>query len=416
MSGRREGERVRETAIRVDTARLDQVLNLSGEIGLTKNRLNALRSDILNGKQDGETLQALDAAVSQLDLLVSDLQNAVMKTRMQPVGRLFQKYPRIVRDLARGLGKEIEVELAGVDTEIDKTMIEDLSDPIIHLLRNAVDHGVETPAERMAAGKPEKSRVRLEARQEGDHIVLIVSDDGRGMNPEKLRAKAVEKGLITDEEANTMDERQSLNLVMLPGFSTAAQVSDVSGRGVGMDVVKTNIQKLNGMIDIRSSAGKGTTFIISLPLTLAILPVLLVRLGEQPFAVPLSMVREILPVEPDQIQEIGGRATMVVRGEVLSVLPLSSLLGWEQVNTPEYGVLMQTAETSFILAIDSFAGREDAVIKSLDDFRPKGVAGVTTLSNGQIVLILDMKELLASLGDARGVPRHVLLPRMAEAA
>ncbi|MBK8336526.1 MAG: chemotaxis protein CheA [Sterolibacteriaceae bacterium] len=416
VSGRREGEKVRENAIRVDTARLDQVLNLSGEIGLTKNRLNALRSDILNGKQDAETLHALDAAVSQLDLLVSDLQNAVMKTRMQPVGRLFQKYPRIVRDLARGLGKEIEMELAGEDTEIDKTMIEDLSDPIIHLLRNAVDHGVETPAERMAAGKPEKSRVRLEARQEGDHIVLIVSDDGRGMNPEKLRAKAVEKGLITDEEANTMDERQSLNLVMLPGFSTAAQVSDVSGRGVGMDVVKTNIQKLNGMIDIRSSAGKGTTFIISLPLTLAILPVLLVRLGEQPFAVPLSMVREILPVEPDQIQEIGGRATMVVRGEVLSVLPLSSLLGWEQVNTPEYGVLMQTAETSFILAIDSFAGREDAVIKSLDDFRPKGVAGVTTLSNGQIVLILDMKELLASLGDARGVPRHVLLPRMAEAA
>jgi two-component system chemotaxis sensor kinase CheA len=416
VNGRREGEKVRETAIRVDTARLDQVLNLSGEIGLTKNRLNALRSDILNGKQDGETLQALDAAVSQLDLLVSDLQNAVMKTRMQPVGRLFQKYPRIVRDLARGLGKEIEVELAGEDTEIDKTMIEDLSDPIIHLLRNAVDHGVETPSERLASGKPTKAQVRLEARQEGDHIVLLVSDDGRGMNPEKLRAKALEKGLITDEEANTMDERQSLNLVLLPGFSTAAQVSDVSGRGVGMDVVKTNIQKLNGAIDIRSTPGKGTTFTISLPLTLAILPVLLVRLGEQPFAVPLSMVREILPVQPDEIQEIGGRATMVVRGEVLSILPLASLLGWEQVNAPEYGVLMQTAESSFILAIDSFAGREEAVIKSLDDFRPKGVAGVTTLSNGQVVLILDMKELLASCSDTRGVSRQAMLPKLTEAA
>ncbi len=416
MSGRREGERVRETAIRVDTARLDQVLNLSGEIGLTKNRLNALRSDILNGKQDGETLQALDAAVSQLDLLVSDLQNAVMKTRMQPVGRLFQKYPRIVRDLARGLGKEIEVELAGEDTEIDKTMIEDLSDPIIHLLRNAVDHGVETPSERLALGKPTKAQVRLEAHQEGDHIVLLVSDDGRGMNPENLRAKALEKGLITDEEANMMDERQSLNLVLLPGFSTAAQVSDVSGRGVGMDVVKTNIQKLNGAIEIRSTPGKGTTFTISLPLTLAILPVLLVRLGEQPFALPLSMVREILPVQPDEIQEIGGRATMVVRGEVLSILPLASLLGWEQVNAPEYGVLMQTAESSFILAIDAFAGREDAVIKSLDDFRPKGVAGVTTLSNGQVVLILDIKELLASRGDTRGVSRQALLAKLAEAA
>lgn len=339
-----------------------------------------------------------------------------MKTRMQPVGRLFQKYPRIVRDLARGLGKEIEMELAGEETEIDKTMIEDLSDPIIHLLRNAVDHGVEPPSERLASGKSEKSLVRLEARQEGDHIVLMVSDDGRGMNPEKLRAKALEKGLITDEEANTMDERQSLNLIFLPGFSTASQVSDVSGRGVGMDVVKTNIQKLNGTIDIRSNPGKGTTFIISLPLTLAILPVLLVRLGDQPFAVPLSMVREILPVEAKEIQEIGGRATMVVRGEVLPVLPLSFLLGWEQQATPEYGVLMQTAETSFILAIDSFAGREDAVIKSLDDFRPKGVAGVTTLSNGQIVLILDMKELLGSLGDTRGVPRQALLPVLAQAA
>jgi len=408
-AGRREGERQRDNSIRVDTARLDQVLNLSGEIGLTKNRLNALRSDILSGRNDTETLHALDLAVSQLDLLVSDLQNAVMKTRMQPIGRLFQKYPRIARDLARNLGKDVELVLAGEETEIDKTMIEDLSDPIIHLIRNAVDHGVEESSERVANGKPTKSIVRLEARQEGDHIVIMVADDGRGMNAERLRAKAVEKGLITDEEANTMDERQSYNLVFLPGFSMAAKVSDVSGRGVGMDVVRTNIQKLNGSIDIRSQQGKGTTFVISLPLTLAILPVLLVRLGEQPFAVPLSMVREILPVDPKEVQEVGGRATMVVRGEVLPILPLSSLLGWSQERTPEYGVLMQTAELSFILAIDSFAGREDAVIKSLDDFRPKGVAGVTTLSNGQIVLILDMKELLGGAGEQRGVARAALM-------
>jgi len=411
--GRRDTEKQRDNSIRVDTARLDQVLNLSGEIGLTKNRLNALRSDILNGRSDTETLHALDLAVSQLDLLVSDLQNAVMKTRMQPIGRLFQKYPRIARDLARNLGKDVELVLSGEETEIDKTMIEDLSDPIIHLIRNAVDHGVEETQERLANGKPEKSNVRLEARQEGDHIVILVADDGRGMNAERLRAKAVEKGLITDEEANTMDERQSYNLVFLPGFSMAGQISDVSGRGVGMDVVRTNIQKLNGSIDIRSSLGKGTTFVISLPLTLAILPVLLVRLGDQPFAVPLSMVREILPIEPSEVQEVGGRATMVVRGEVLPIMPLSTLLGWEQTQTPEYGVLMQSAEQSFILAIDSFAGREDAVIKSLDDFRPKGVAGVTTLSNGQIVLILDMKELLGAMGDTRGVSRRVLLAQMA---
>ena len=410
--GRRDTEKQRDNSIRVDTARLDQVLNLSGEIGLTKNRLNALRSDILNGRSDTETLHALDLAVSQLDLLVSDLQNAVMKTRMQPIGRLFQKYPRIARDLARNLGKDVELVLSGEETEIDKTMIEDLSDPIIHLIRNAVDHGVEETQERLANGKPEKSIVRLEARQEGDHIVILVADDGRGMNAERLRAKAVEKGLITDEEANTMDERQSYNLVFLPGFSMASQVSDVSGRGVGMDVVRTNIQKLNGSIEIRSTMGKGTTFIISLPLTLAILPVLLVRLGDQPFAVPLSMVREILPIMPAEVQEVGGKATMVVRGEVLPIMPLSTLLGWEQTQTPEYGVLMQSAEQSFILAIDSFAGREDAVIKSLDDFRPKGVAGVTTLSNGQIVLILDMKELLGAMGDTRGVSRRVLLAQL----
>lgn len=415
-AGRRADEKSRDNTIRVDTTRLDQVLNLSGEIGLTKNRLNALRSDILNGRTDTDTLHSLDQSVSQLDLLVSDLQNAVMKTRMQPIGRLFQKYPRIARDLARNLGKDVELLLVGEETEIDKTMIEDLSDPIIHLIRNAVDHGVESPEERRAAGKPEKSQVRLEARQEGDHIVLLVADDGKGMNAERLRAKALQKGLISDEEANTMDERQSLALVFLPGFSTKDVASDVSGRGVGMDVVKTNIQKLNGSIDIKSEPGKGTTFVISLPLTLAILPVLLVQLGAQPFAVPLSMVREILPIDVDQVQEVGGRATMVVRGEVMPIFPIAHLLGWTPEKVPEYGVLMQTSDQTFILAIDGFMGREDAVIKSLEGFRPKGVAGVTTLSNGQIVLILDMKELLADLGEHRGVPRSALLPAEQAAA
>lgn len=405
-----------DNSIRVDTTRLDQVLNLSGEIGLTKNRLNSLRSDILNGRNDSDTLHALDQAVSQLDLLVSDLQNAVMKTRMQPIGRLFQKYPRIARDLARSLGKDVELVLIGEETEIGKTMIEDLSDPIIHLIRNAVDHGIEPTADRLAAGKPSKSEVRLEARQEGDHIVLLISDDGRGMNPEKLRAKALEKGLITDEEAAVMDERQSFNLVFLPGFSTKDAITDVSGRGVGMDVVKTNIQKLNGSIETKSTLGKGTTFIISLPLTLAILPVLLVQLGQQPFAVPLSMVREILPIDVSEVQEVGGRATMVVRGEVMPIYPLNYMLGWAADRVPEYGVLMQTAENTFILAIDGFMGREDAVIKSLEDFRPKGVAGVTTLSNGQIVLILDIKELLSDLGDGRGVPRSIFQTAIGAAA
>ena len=410
-TGRRTEEKIatRESTIRVDTARLDQVLNLSGEIGLTKNRLTSLRADILAGRNDSETLHALDQAVSQLDLLVSDLQNSVMKTRMQPIGRLFQKYPRIARDLARQLGKDVELALVGEETEVDKTMIEDLADPLVHLVRNAVDHGVESPEERLAAGKPSKSVVRLEARQEGDHIVLIIADDGRGMSPERIRNKAIEKGLIREEEANTLDDRQSLNLIFLPGFSTMTQASAVSGRGVGMDVVKTNIQKLNGSVEIRSEPGKGSVFIISLPLTLAILPVLLVLLGDQPFALPLSMVREILPIEKEKMQEVGGKETLVVRGEVLPVVALSRLLGWPQLQTPEYGVLMQTSERSFILSVDSFAGRDDAVIKSLDDFRPRGVAGVTTLSNGQIVLILDMKELLADLNahvDRDTVSKH----------
>ncbi|MDP4027616.1 MAG: chemotaxis protein CheA [Gallionella sp.] len=401
--GRRDGDvpakEAKESTIRVDTDRLDQVLNLSGEIGLTKNRLTHLRSDILQGRNDADVLRDLDQSVTQLDMLVVNLQNAVMKTRMQPIGRLFKKYPRLARDLARQLGKDVELVLIGEETEMDKTMIEDLNDPLVHLVRNAVDHGVETIEARIAAGKPEKSLVELSARQEGDHILITIADDGRGMRPEVIRNKAIEKGLITNEMANTLDENQCLELIFLPGFSTKDEISSVSGRGVGMDVVKTNIQKLNGVVDIHSEPGKGTVLTISLPLTLAILPVLILRLGDQSFAVPLSMVREILSITPDQLQQVSGRATMVVRGEVLPVLSLAQLIGWEQSVNPEVGVLMQFGNNSFILSADGFAGHDDVVIKSLDTFRPKGVAGVTMSSEGDIVLILDIKELLS---DVRG--------------
>jgi two-component system chemotaxis sensor kinase CheA len=401
--GRRDGDipakEAKETTIRVDTDRLDQVLNLSGEIGLTKNRLTHLRSDILQGRHDADTLQELDQSVSQLDMLVVNLQNAVMKTRMQPIGRLFKKYPRLARDLARSLGKDVELVLIGEETEMDKTMIEDLNDPLVHLVRNAVDHGVETVEARIVAGKPEKSMVELSARQEGDHILITITDDGKGMRPEVIRNKAIDKGLITSEVANTLDENQCLELIFLPGFSTKDEISSVSGRGVGMDVVKTNIQKLNGIVGIQSEPGKGTILTISLPLTLAILPVLILRLGDQSFAVPLSMVREILSITPDQLQQVSGKATMVVRGEVLPVLPLAQLIGWEQSTNPEVGVLMQFGNNSFILSADGFAGHDDVVIKSLDTFRPKGVAGVTMSSEGDIVLILDIKELLS---DVRG--------------
>ena len=401
--GRRTGDvpakESKEATIRVDTVRLDQVLNLSGEIGLTKNRLTHLRSDIIQGRNDVDTLRELDRSVSQLDMLVVNLQNAVMKTRMQPIGRLFNKYPRLARDLARSLGKDVELVLSGEETEMDKTMIEDLNDPLVHLVRNAVDHGVETIEGRVAAGKSEKSQVELSARQEGDHILITIADDGRGMRPDVIRNKAIEKGIISNEIANTLDENQCLELIFLPGFTTKEEISSVSGRGVGMDVVRTNVQKLNGTITIHSEPGKGSLFTISLPLTLAILPVLILRLGDQSFAVPLSMVREILSVSTGQLQQVSGRATMVVRGEVLPVLPLSQLIGWEQGSEPEVGVLMQVGKNSFILSADGFAGHDDVVIKSLATFRPKGVAGVTMSSEGDIVLILDIKELLS---DVRG--------------
>ncbi len=393
-TGRRDAESTKENTIRVDTERLDQVLNLSGEIGLTKNRLNQLRTEILLGTTDPGTLRALDEAVNQLDMLVVSLQNSVMKTRMQPIGRLFKKFPRLARDLARQLGKEVELVLSGEETEIDKTMIEDLNDPLVHLIRNAVDHGVEDTAQRLAAGKTAKSLVQLQARQVGDHIIIVIADDGKGMHPDTIRAKAIEKGLITAEVANNLDETQCLELIFLPGFSTKDQISSVSGRGVGMDVVKTNIQKLNGTVTIRSAAGKGTELTISLPLTLAILPVLLVRLGEQSFAAPLSMVREIISVKAEHLQHVGGKANMVVRGEVLPVVSLASMIGWEESGTPEVGVLMHVDSHSFILSVDGFDGHDDVVIKSMDTFRPKGVAGVTMSSDGEIVLILDIKELL----------------------
>jgi two-component system chemotaxis sensor kinase CheA len=386
----------KETTIRVDTVRLDQVLNLSGEIGLTKNRIANLKTQILHGKNDQETLKALDIAVSQLDLLVSDLQNAVMKTRMQPIGRLFQKYPRLARDLARQLGKDVELVLSGEETELDKTMIEDLNDPLVHLVRNAVDHGIESQEERALSHKSAKAIVTLSASQVGDHIYIEISDDGKGMRPDVIRAKAVEKGIIDTETANGLDDRQSLHLVFLPGFSTKDEISSVSGRGVGMDVVKTNITRLNGKIDVISVPGQGSTFTISLPLTLAILPVLVVRLNNQSFAIPLSMVREIIPIKPAEVQRVSGRATMVVRDEVLPIRSLARLIGWEAQKSPAFGVLMHASDTTFIMAVDGFVGRDDVVIKPLSDIKPKGIAGATLSGDGSIVLVLDMEALLGN--------------------
>lgn len=403
-------------SIPVERARLDQVLNLSGEIGLAKTRLTGLRSDILAGKRDADTLREFDVVTSRLDSLVRDLQTAAIRTRLQPIGCLFQKLAEVARDFARRLGKDVELVISGEQTEIDETMMEGLADPVIRLLRNAVDHGVESPPERSATGKPTKSRVRLDARLEGGHVVITVSDDGRGMKPEMLSAMACEKGLVTDMEVIGMDGLLSPDRIFQPGVSTANKLPDLSGYGGGMSVVKAHVQKLNGTIDLRSAPGEGTSVAISLPLTLAILKVLLVRHSDRTLALPLSLVREIVAIREDQVQEVGERAAMMVRGEIYSVLPLSSVLGSVQHQAPAYGVMMQIEETSFILGIDGFSGCEDSVINPLSNFRSKGIAGVIARPDGQLVPVLDVKELLSAFGGARGVPRGAVVCRELAAA
>ncbi|MEO8332940.1 MAG: chemotaxis protein CheA [Gallionella sp.] len=386
-----------ESSIRVDTDRLDQLMNISGEFGLTKSRLTHLRSDIIQGRIDADTMHELDQAISQLEMLVVNLQNAVIKTRMQPIGRLFKKYSPLVRDLARSLGKDVELVLVGEETEMDTTLVEQLNEPLMNLVSYAVDHGVETVEGRIAAGKPQKSIIELSARQEGGHILITVADDGRGMRSEVIRNRAIDKGMITGELANTLDETQCLELIFLPGFSATDEIPGVPGSGAGLDVVKTKIQKLNGVVDIQSELGKGTEINILLPFTQSILPVLILRLGEQSFAVPLSLVREILSVSPEKLQQVSGRSAMVVRDEVLPVLPLAQLIGWEQSGTQKAGALVRLDNNSFILSADSIVGQDDVVIKPFDAFRPKGVSAITMSGEGDIVLILDIKELLSDV-------------------
>ncbi len=313
----RDDEPARNAWHRACTGQPDRMLNLTGEIGLTKNRLATLRSEILSGKLDGDRLHALDVAVNRLDLLVSELRSAVMQSRKKPIARLFQKYPRIASNVAREFGKEIELVLEGEDTEIDDAIIEELADPLGHLVRNAVEHGCESPEERGMAWKPEKAIVKLEARKAQDHVIITVSDDGRGIDTERLRTHAVGKGLISDAEANAMGEREILDLFLVPGFTTKVSATDLPGRRTGMDVVRASIRKLNGSIDICSTVGRGTSFVISLPITPGILSVLLVHLRGESFAVSLSTVLEILSVDRSCLKEVGGRTMMAVRGELL---------------------------------------------------------------------------------------------------
>ncbi len=381
-----------EATVRVDTRRLDDIMNMVGELVLVRNRLHTLKTAL--GDEE------ISKAVASLDLVTADLQVAVMKTRMQPIKKVFGRFPRVVRDLARSLKKEVELVLEGADTDLDKNLVEALADPLIHLVRNAVDHGIESPEERERKGKPRTGRVVLSAAQEGDHILLTIEDDGAGMDPEKLRAKAVEKGLMDEEVARRLDERDCYNLIFHPGFSTKEQISDVSGRGVGMDVVKTRIAQLNGTIDIDSRAGKGSVISIKLPLTLAIMPTLMVKVGERTFALPLSSVSEIFHLDAARTNVVDGQLVVLVREKAMPLFYLQQWLlpGGDAECDPETQqvVVTQFGNQRVGFVVNQVVGQEEVVIKPLGAMLHglPGFAGATITGDGRIALILDVPSLM----------------------
>ncbi|MFT5674787.1 MAG: two-component system chemotaxis sensor kinase CheA [Paraglaciecola sp.] len=383
-----------ETTVRVDTRRLDQIMNMVGELVLVRNRLLSL----------GITLsdESMSKAIANLDVVTGDLQGAVMKTRMQPIKKVFGRFPRVVRDLARTLKKEITLELEGEETDLDKNLVEALADPLVHLVRNSVDHGIEMPEERIAAGKPSMGTVKLSASQEGDHILLSIIDDGKGMDPEKLKDIAISRGVLDSDTAARMTDAEAFNLIFAPGFSTKTEISEVSGRGVGMDVVKTKINQLNGSVKIDSQMGKGTTLEIKVPLTLAILPTLMIVIGGQTFALPLGSVNEIINMDVSKTNTVDNQLTMIVRSKAI---PLFYLREWLQPKTfsldnVEKGkghvVVVQIGTQQIGFVVDALIGQEEVVIKPLDDLLQgtPGMAGATITSDGGIALILDVPGLL----------------------
>ncbi|MFV3412375.1 chemotaxis protein CheA [Pseudomonas nitroreducens] len=380
-----------ETTVRVDTARLDEIMNMVGELVLVRNRLVRL------GLNSGD--EAMAKAVSNLDVVTADLQSSVMKTRMQPIKKVFGRFPRQVRDLARNLKKEINLELIGEETDLDKNLVEALADPLVHLVRNAVDHGIEGPDEREAAGKSRSGKVVLSAEQEGDHILLSISDDGKGMDPDVLRAKAVEKGLLDKDAADRLSESDCYNLIFAPGFSTKTEISDVSGRGVGMDVVKTKISQLNGIINIYSTKGQGSKIVIKVPLTLAIMPTLMVMLGNQAFAFPLVNVNEIFHLDLSNTNVVDGQEVVIVRDKAL---PLFYLKRWlvpgAQHDEPGEGhvVILSVGTQRIGFVVDQLVGQEEVVIKPLGKMLQgtPGMAGATITGDGRIALILDVPSML----------------------
>ncbi|WP_441701760.1 chemotaxis histidine kinase/response regulator CheAY2 [Helicobacter pylori] len=388
-----------EQTVRVDVRRLDHLMNLIGELVLGKNRLIRIYGDV-EERYDGEKfLEELNQVVSSISAVTTDLQLAVMKTRMQPVGKVFNKFPRMVRDLSRELGKSIELIIEGEETELDKSIVEEIGDPLIHIIRNSCDHGIEPLEERKRLNKPETGKVQLSAYNEGNHIVIKISDDGKGLDPVMLKEKAVEKGVISERDAEGMSDREAFNLIFKPGFSTAKVVSNVSGRGVGMDVVKTNIEKLNGIIEIDSEVGVGTTQKLKIPLTLAIIQALLVGVQEEYYAIPLSSVLETVRISQDEIYTVDGKSVLRLRDEVLSLVRLSDIFKVDAIlesNSDVYVVIIGLADQKIGVIVDYLIGQEEVVIKSLGYYlkNTRGIAGATVRGDGKITLIVDVGAMM----------------------
>jgi len=394
-----------EQTIRVDVKRLDHLMNLIGELVLAKNRLIKINDDVEERYEGEEFLEELNQVVSIVSLVTTDLQIAVMKTRMLPVGKVFNKFPRMIRDLTRELNKKMELEISGEETELDKSIVEEIGDPLVHIIRNSCDHGIEMPDVRLAAGKPEVGTISLKAYNEGNAIVIQIDDDGKGLDAEMLKAKSLEKGVITEKEAEIMSEKEAFALIFKPGFSTAASVTSVSGRGVGMDVVKTNIEKLNGIIDIESTIGKGTSLKLKIPLTLAIIQALLVGVQEEHYAIPLASVLETVRISKDEIFSVENRSVLRLRNEVLSLVHIGDIFEVERIldsSEHAYVVVLGLGSSKIGLIVDSLIGQEEIVIKSLGDYLTgvEGIAGATIRGDGGVTLIVDVAALMTM---AKGV-------------
>ena len=389
-----------DTSIRVDVERLDELLNIVSELVLGRNQLQQVNNQAATDFEGSQIARELSEATKQIDLMTNELQLVVMKTRMVKIGKVFNRFPRLVRDLSRETGKDVQLEIYGEDTELDKTLIEEINDPLVHIVRNSIDHGVETPEERRKKGKPEQGTISLTAAHEGNNIIISIVDDGKGINPEWIKKKAVSKGLITEEKAAELSLQETFNLIFLPGFSTAEKITNISGRGVGMDVVRTNVRKLRGIIDIDSEVDKGTTIKIKLPLTLAIISGMVVRVGKEIMVIPLSSVIEAVRMHVEDIQTINGKEVIKVRDDIIPLVDINDVLYHNSTQKVEkvwqYVVTVGVAEQRFGIKVDALIGQKEIVIKSLGNYlgNVHGVAGSTIMGDGTVIMILDIGEIL----------------------